>query len=104
MLRLVIARGFAKKSPLKLFRERELLFQCTQNKLLDDDGFAENVRRSNAGKCSAYCGYDPSSDSLHLGNLVSIIMMGRLAQIGIDPVFLIGGATGMIGDPSGKSK
>lgn len=51
-----------------------------------------------------YCGYDPTSDSLHLGNLVSIIMMGRLSLLGLRPIFLVGGATGLIGDPSGKVK
>ena len=53
---------------------------------------------------SVYCGYDPTSDSLHLGNLVSIIMMGRLSLLGLKPIFLVGGATGLIGDPSGKVK
>jgi tyrosyl-tRNA synthetase len=53
---------------------------------------------------SVYCGYDPTSDSLHLGNLLSIIAMGRLSTIGLRPVFLIGGATAQIGDPSGKKK
>lgn len=104
MLRRLIARRFATKSPLELFRERELLYQSTTQKLLDEGRFAEAIRSQNQGKCAAYCGYDPSNDSLHLGNLVSIIMMGRLAQLGIDPIFLVGGATGMIGDPSGKSK
>ena len=50
-----------------------------------------------------YCGYDPTAESLHLGNLVSIIMMARLQNIiGMRPIFLMGGATGLIGDPSGK--
>jgi tyrosyl-tRNA synthetase len=51
-----------------------------------------------------YCGYDPTNDSLHLGNLISIIMLARMSLHKINPIFLIGGATGFIGDPSGKSK
>ena len=51
---------------------------------------------------SAYCGYDPTAESLHLGNLLSILSLIRLQLIGYKPIFLIGGATGYIGDPSGK--
>jgi len=51
----------------------------------------------------AYVGFDPSSDSLHIGNLVSIMMLKHFQLAGNKPIVLIGGATGMIGDPSGKS-
>jgi len=50
-----------------------------------------------------YCGFDPTSDSLHLGNLVGIIGLTWFKRFGHTPVALVGGATGMIGDPSGKS-
>lgn len=50
-----------------------------------------------------YCGFDPTSDSLHLGNLVGIIGMSWFQRFGHTPVALVGGATGMIGDPSGRS-
>jgi tyrosyl-tRNA synthetase len=53
---------------------------------------------------TAYVGYDPSSDSLHIGNLVSIMMLKHLQIAGHKPIVLVGGATGMIGDPSGKSE
>jgi len=53
---------------------------------------------------SAYIGYDPTSDSLHIGNLASIMMLVHLQKSGHKPFILIGGATGMIGDPSGKSE
>jgi tyrosyl-tRNA synthetase len=53
---------------------------------------------------AAYVGYDPSSDSLHIGNLVSIMMLKHLQIAGHKPIALVGGATGMIGDPSGKSE
>jgi tyrosyl-tRNA synthetase len=50
-----------------------------------------------------YIGFDPTADSLHIGNLVQIITLMRFGQAGHQPVVLIGGATGMVGDPSGKS-
>lgn len=52
---------------------------------------------------TAYVGIDPTADSLHVGHLVSVMMMKHLQMAGHKPIFLIGGATGMIGDPSGKS-
>ncbi len=53
---------------------------------------------------SAYVGFDPSSDSLHIGNLVGIMMLKHFQIAGHKPYALVGGATGMIGDPSGKSE
>ena len=53
---------------------------------------------------SAYVGIDPTADSLHIGHLVSIMMLKHLQLAGHKPIALIGGATGMIGDPSGKSE
>ena len=50
-----------------------------------------------------YAGYDPSGSSLHIGHLVPIMLMARLQRAGHRPIALVGGATGMIGDPSGKS-
>lgn len=52
---------------------------------------------------SAYVGFDPTADSLHIGNLVPIMLLAHLQRSGHRPVALVGGATGMIGDPSGKS-
>lgn len=52
---------------------------------------------------TAYIGFDPTSDSLHIGSLVPIILLVHLQKAGHRPIALIGGATGMIGDPSGKS-
>jgi tyrosyl-tRNA synthetase len=52
---------------------------------------------------SAYAGYDPTSSSLHVGNLVPTILLKRLQLAGHRPIIVVGGATGMIGDPSGKS-
>lgn len=53
---------------------------------------------------TAYVGIDPTADSLHVGHLVSVMMMKHLQMAGHKPIFIIGGATGMIGDPSGKSQ
>ncbi len=53
---------------------------------------------------TAYVGIDPTADSLHIGHLVSIMMLKMLQNFGHRPVALVGGATGMIGDPSGKSE
>lgn len=53
---------------------------------------------------TAYVGIDPTADSLHVGHLVSVMMMKHFQMAGHKPIFIIGGATGMIGDPSGKSQ
>ncbi len=52
---------------------------------------------------AAYVGIDPTADSLHIGHLVSVMMLKHFQLAGHKPIALIGGATGMIGDPSGKS-
>ncbi len=52
---------------------------------------------------AAYIGFDPTADSLHIGNLVQIMTLTHLQRCGHKPIALIGGATGMVGDPSGKS-
>ena len=52
---------------------------------------------------TAYIGFDPTSDSLHIGSLVPIILLAHFQKSGHQPIALVGGATGMIGDPSGKS-
>ncbi len=51
-----------------------------------------------------YVGFDPSSDSLHIGSLVPILLLVHLQDAGHKPIALVGGATGMVGDPSGKSE
>ena len=54
--------------------------------------------------CTAYLGIDPTADSLHIGHLVGIMMLSHFQRCGHRPIALLGGATGMIGDPSGKSQ
>src|SRR5215207_6119636 len=53
---------------------------------------------------SGYVGFDPTADSLHIGNLVPIFLLAHLQKAGHKPIALVGGATGMVGDPSGKAE
>jgi len=57
----------------------------------------------NSGPITFYCGFDPTAPALHLGNLAQIVTMRRLQNAGHRPLALVGGATGLIGDPSGKT-
>ena len=59
--------------------------------------------RWTAGPLTFYCGFDPTAPSLHFGNLVQLVTMRRLQLAGHDPIAVVGGATGLIGDPSGRS-
>ena len=52
---------------------------------------------------SGYVGFDPTADSLHVGNLIPIMLLVHMQKAGHRPIALVGGATGMVGDPSGKS-
>lgn len=63
----------------------------------------ENLKERLDRKISLYCGFDPTADSLHVGSLLPLITLMRFARQGHDVWPLVGGATGMIGDPSGKS-
>jgi tyrosyl-tRNA synthetase len=73
--------------------------------LIHDSTSREELGKMLAGETIAfYIGYDPTALSLHLGTLVPIVTMARLQKAGHKPIVLIGGATGMIGDPSGKSE
>src|SRR5512140_3660616 len=55
------------------------------------------------GPITLYCGFDPSAESLHVGNLVPLLGLRRFQKYGHKPIALAGGATGLIGDPSGKA-
>ena len=56
-----------------------------------------------AGQATVYCGFDPTADSMHIGNLVPLLALARFQRAGHRPIVLIGGGTGLIGDPSGRS-
>ncbi len=75
---------------------RGFVFQCTDEAALDQ-AFA-------AGRVAAYIGFDCTADSLHVGNLVSIMLLRLLQKHGHKPVVLMGGGTTRIGDPSGKDE
>ena len=64
---------------------------------------AELGKRLQSGPLTLYAGFDPTADSLHLGNLVPLLVLRRFQLMGHHPIVVAGGATGSIGDPSGKS-
>ena len=76
-------------------RWRGLYADCTDLEALS--------ARLASGPTTLYCGFDPTADSLHVGNLVPLLCLRRFQQAGHVPIALAGGATGMIGDPSGRS-
>ncbi|AJI95613.1 tyrosine--tRNA ligase [Yersinia ruckeri] len=80
---------------IKQLQERGLVAQVT-----DEDALAERLAQ---GPISLYCGFDPTADSLHLGHLVPLLCLKRFQLQGHRPVALVGGATGLIGDPSFKA-
>ena len=79
----------------------ELLKTLTARGLLQDvtSGLDE---RLDQGPLTAYVGFDPTADSLHVGNLIPVMGAAWLQQFGHTPIILVGGGTGMVGDPSGK--
>lgn len=76
-------------------RRRGLLAQLTDEKEIEE--------LINAGKATFYIGFDPTADSLHVGHFMALCLMKRLQMAGNKPIVLLGGGTGMIGDPSGKT-
>jgi tyrosyl-tRNA synthetase len=85
---------------LNELRWRGLLQQCTDEAALGAHLISGDVSR---GGRRAYVGFDPTADSLTIGNLVGIIQLARFQRAGHTPVVIMGGGTGFIGDPSGKS-
>ena len=76
-------------------RARDLIFQIAGEDAIDDWLSAEPR--------TLYCGFDPTADSLHIGSLVPLLVLRRFQQAGHRPIALVGGATGLIGDPSFKA-
>ena len=74
---------------------RGLISDCT-----DREGLQERLAK---GPITLYCGFDPTADSLHVGSLVPLLALRRFQQFGHHPIAVAGGATGSIGDPSGKT-
>ncbi len=80
---------------LKDMQARGLIAQTTAEAELD--------KHLSEGPCTLYCGFDPTADSLHLGHLVPLLVLTRFQNAGHHPIALVGGATGLIGDPSFKA-
>ncbi|MDC3412674.1 tyrosine--tRNA ligase [Aquibacillus sp. 3ASR75-11] len=80
---------------LEDLKQRGLVSQTT-----DDEGLTKHLEEN---VVTLYCGFDPTADSLHIGNLVQILILKRFQRAGHRPIALIGGGTGLIGDPSGRS-
>ncbi|WP_146938653.1 tyrosine--tRNA ligase [Cerasibacillus quisquiliarum] len=70
------------------------------NQVTDREGLQKHLKEN---QVTLYCGFDPTADSLHIGHLLPITMLKRFQKAGHRPIALIGGGTGMIGDPSGRS-
>ncbi len=79
---------------LRVMRERGYIHQCSNEEALD--------AKANTGIVTAYVGFDCTAASLHVGNLLGIMMLRKLQQTGHKPIVLIGGGTTRVGDPSGK--
>ena len=75
-------------------RAREIVYQITD----------QSLEKHLDQPITLYCGFDPTSDSLHIGNLFPLLTLRRFQLAGHTPILVMGGATGMIGDPSGKSE
>ncbi|WP_039912781.1 tyrosine--tRNA ligase [Cellvibrio mixtus] len=81
---------------LQELQDRGLIAQMTGGEAI--------VEHLNSGSRTLYCGFDPTADSLHIGSLVPLLMLKRFQLAGHKPVALVGGATGLIGDPSFKAQ
>ena len=82
----------------------DLLADLDARGLIHDSTDREALaQRLAEGPVTVYCGFDPTSDSLHVGSLIGLVNLRRFLDAGHRPLVLIGGATGMIGDPSGRS-
>ncbi|MDE2029628.1 MAG: tyrosine--tRNA ligase [Alphaproteobacteria bacterium] len=81
---------------LRVLHERGHVHQCTDFEALDE--------KASKGVITAYIGYDATAESLHVGNMATIMMLHRLQQTGHKPIVLMGGGTTKVGDPSGKDE
>jgi tyrosyl-tRNA synthetase len=84
---------------MDLLTDLEFRGQVYQN--TDSEGLAERLTQ---GPITAYCGFDPTADSLTVGNLATVMLLCRVQRAGHKALALVGGGTGLIGDPSGKSE
>jgi tyrosyl-tRNA synthetase len=79
----------------------ELIARGLMTQAIDAEGLAARLEQ---GPLTLYCGFDPTADSLHVGHLLPALVLRRFQLAGHKPIALVGGATGLIGDPSGKAQ
>jgi tyrosyl-tRNA synthetase len=93
----------SKSSLITKLRERGLIAQISHEEELE-----QLLRKGNQNEkgetYSVYCGFDPTASSLHVGNLAALMMLRRAQNAGLQPIVLFGGATGLIGDPTGRTE
>lgn len=87
--------GKEKKTVFEVFKERGFIEQVT-----DEERISELLE----GRVTCYIGFDPTASSFHVGNLVPIMALSHMQRFGHRPIALIGGGTGLVGDPSGKDE
>ncbi|MFL0497524.1 tyrosine--tRNA ligase [Priestia megaterium] len=78
---------------------QDLEFRGLINQQTDEKGLSELLSKESV---RLYCGFDPTADSLHIGHMLPVLILRRFQQAGHQPIALVGGGTGLIGDPSGK--
>lgn len=83
---------------------KQIFQELTARGLIKDFSNEEEIKELLGSKQTIYCGFDPSAKSMHIGNFVMIALLMRLQRAGHKVIAVVGGATGMVGDPSGKSK
>ena len=78
----------------------DLMWRGAINQMTDEEGLRQLTQEK---AVSLYCGVDPTGDSMHIGHLIPFMILRRFQLAGHRPVIVIGGATGSIGDPSGRT-
>jgi len=85
------------RNVIDVLKERGLLSQLTES------GLYEAAAKPGTERLTVYCGFDPTATSLQIGNLVPVMALAHFQRAGHRPIIIVGGGTGMVGDPSGKS-
>ena len=85
-------------------QQANIISELTWRGLVKQYTSEERILSAQENKAGVYCGFDPTADSLHVGHLIPITLLKRFQSFGFHPIALIGGGTGMIGDPSFKSQ
>ncbi|KAL1552821.1 tyrosine--tRNA ligase [Salvia divinorum] len=103
-----LASPLRRRRPPLNYNTRLYSSRCNVVQILEERGLLDSLtgdalRRPDSPPLRVYCGFDPTADSLHLGNLLGLIVLSWFIRCGHRAVALVGGATGRVGDPSGKS-